>query len=170
MAKKILSVLVLMTMVVSFAAAQDYSNDPAVGVWMSIDDDGETPTGYWELYLDEGKLFGKLIYAIGESVESKLSECTKDSYAGHPVAGSLSALPLLDTVLMYNMQYREPGYWWKGRIIDPEDGKLYYVKVFMDKEEMVMKGSIDKRGLLGRKQVWRKSTMERALDAKANLE
>lgn len=179
--KKFLITFLMILAVVSFVGAQEiediavdpnckFSTDPAIGVWMSIDDDGVTPTGYWVLFLEGEKLFGKMIYAIGEPVDMKLVELKTKPYKDYPTQDNLQEFPLLDTILMYNMAYKSEGSWWKGRIIDPEDGKLYYVKVDLKGDKMQMKGSIDKRGFIGRSQTWVKSSMEKALAAKANLE
>lgn len=152
---------------VSFAAAQDYSNDPAIGVWISIDDDGKTPTGFWDLYLNGGKLFGKMIYAHGEDINNKLDDVKTTPYPSHPYQGDLSKLPVLGTVLMWNMSYKAPGNWVAGRIIDPDTGHMYYVKVILKGDSLMLIGSLDKAGILGRKQTWKKSSMEEALAAKA---
>lgn len=168
--KKTLVLFALLSVVATFAFAQDFSKDPAVGVWMSIDDDGKTPTGYWELYLKNGKLFGRMIYAIGESVDAKLSDLKTTPYEGHPLQTNLSVKPVIGTDLMWNMENKAPGQWVKGRIIDPKNGKMYYVKVVNNGNTLKMTGSLDKAGVLGRSQIWKKSSMERALAAKAALE
>lgn len=165
--KKLFLVLFMVAFFVSMGVAQDYANDPAIGVWMSIDDDGKTPTAFWDLYLQNGKLFGKMIYAHGEDPDSLLDDVKKTPYPTHPYQGDLSQKHSLGTVLMWNMNYKAPGQWVAGRIIDPSNGNMYYVKVSLKGNEMLMIGSLDKAGILGRKQVWKKSTMKEALEAKA---
>ena len=168
--KKGLLILTLLVFAATFAFGQDFSKDPAVGVWMSIDDDGKTPTGYWELYVKGGKLFGKMIYAIGEPIDGKLIELKTTPYEGHPLQTNLSVKTVIGTDLMWNMENKAPGQWVKGRIIDPKNVKMYYVKVVQNGNTLKMTGSLDKAGVLGRSQIWKKSTMERALAAKAALE
>lgn len=168
--KKFAFVLLWVAVVASFAFATDFSKDPVVGFWMSVDDDGTTPTGYWELFLQNDLLFGKMIYAIGQPTDSLLTECQSEPYKTHPYQGDLSKKTLIDTVLMWNMKFKKEGIWEKGHIIDPENGKMYFVKVTLKGDKLIMKGSIDKAGVLGRSQTWVKSTQEAALKAKANLE
>lgn len=46
----------------------------------------------------------------------------------------------------------------KGKVYDPESGKTYFGKVtYNDKtDELVLRGSLDKAGLLGRSQTWKR--------------
>ena len=47
----------------------------------------------------------------------------------------------------------------KGRVYDPESQKTYFGKItYKDKtDELVLRGSIDKAGLLGRSQTWQRN-------------
>lgn len=46
----------------------------------------------------------------------------------------------------------------KGKVYDPESGKTYFGKLtYNDKtDELVLRGSLDKAGLLGRSQTWKR--------------
>ena len=46
----------------------------------------------------------------------------------------------------------------KGKVYDPESQKTYYVKVTYKAktDELVLRGSLDKAGLLGRSQTWKR--------------
>ncbi len=164
--KKFALVLLMTLVAVSFVAANDLANDLAIGFWKSIDDDGVTETGYWELYLEGKTLSGKMIYAIGEPVDMLLTECAGKTYKPYPLKGvDLGTLPLIDTLLMWDMSFKKAGLWEKGRIIDPESGSMYYVRVTAQGDKLVMKGSIDKLGVLGRSQTWVRTTKEEAYAA-----
>ena len=41
-----------------------------------------------------------------------------------------------------------------GKVLDPESGKFYYGKIYLDGGKLVLRGSLDKRGFLGRNQTW----------------
>ena len=54
-------------------------------------------------------------------------------------------------------------YWFKldengelvgGKVLDPESGKFYYGKIYLKNGKLVLRGSLDKRGFLGRNQEW----------------
>lgn len=46
----------------------------------------------------------------------------------------------------------------KGKVYDPESGKTYFGKVSYNAktDELVLRGSLDKAGLLGRSQIWKR--------------
>jgi uncharacterized protein (DUF2147 family) len=41
-----------------------------------------------------------------------------------------------------------------GKVLDPDNGKLYYAKIYLKEGKLVLRGSLDKAGLLGRSQTW----------------
>lgn len=41
-----------------------------------------------------------------------------------------------------------------GKVLDPESGKFYYGKIYMKDGKLVLRGSLDRRGFLGRNQTW----------------
>ena len=41
-----------------------------------------------------------------------------------------------------------------GKVLDPESGKFYYGKIYLKDGKLVLRGSLDKRGFLGRNQTW----------------
>lgn len=47
----------------------------------------------------------------------------------------------------------------KGRVYDPESGKIYFGKVTYEPktDELVLRGSLDRAGLLGRSQTWKRA-------------
>lgn len=45
-----------------------------------------------------------------------------------------------------------------GKILDPESGKFYYAKISLRENKLVLRGSIDNVGLLGRSQTWNPGT------------
>lgn len=42
----------------------------------------------------------------------------------------------------------------EGHVLDPESGKFYYGKIYLEKGRLVLRGSLDKRGWFGRNQTW----------------
>ena len=43
-----------------------------------------------------------------------------------------------------------------GKVLDPESGKFYYGKIYMKNGNLVLRGSLDKAGILGRSQTWKR--------------
>jgi uncharacterized protein (DUF2147 family) len=41
-----------------------------------------------------------------------------------------------------------------GKVLDPNNGKFYYGKMYLKDGKLILRGSLDKAGLLGRSQTW----------------
>ena len=105
-----------------------------LGKWTTIDDKTKQPAGIVEIYEDaDGLIYGKLVGTYGEDKSS------------------------VGTMIVRGMKY-EDGKLVGGKVYDPESGKLYYCTIKYDaaKEELNLRGSLDKKGLLGRTQTWLK--------------
>jgi uncharacterized protein (DUF2147 family) len=104
-----------------------------LGKWTTIDDKTKEPAGIVEIYQDtnDGLYYGKLVGTFGPD-KSKVG-----------------------TMIVRGMKY-ENGELKGGKIYDPDADKLYYctIKYNADKKQLDLRGSLDKRGLLGRTQTW----------------
>lgn len=127
--KKIFTTLVALFIGIMALSAQDQF----LGKWTTIDDKSGEPAGIVEIYKDatDGLYYGKLVGTYGPD-KSKVG-----------------------AMIVRGMKY-EDGVLKGGRIYDPEADKLYYCTVKYDAKENVLnlRGSLDKRGLLGRTQTW----------------
>ena len=62
--------------------------------------------------------------------------------------------PIIGLVIVRDMQLKD-GELRGGKVLDPDNGKFYYAKIYLDKDgTLVLRGSLDKAGLLGRSQTW----------------
>lgn len=126
--KKIIATLATLLLGIMALSAQSQF----VGKWTTIDDKTDKPAGLVEIYkADDGLYYGKLIDTFGPN---------KDS---------------VGTMIVRGMKY-EDGKLTGGKVFDPESGKLYYCTIKYDAKEKALKlrGSLDKKGLLGRNQTW----------------
>ena len=63
--------------------------------------------------------------------------------------------PLEGLVIIRGMQYnKEKNQLEGGKVLDPESGKFYYGKIYPKDGKLVLRGSLDRRGFLGRNQTW----------------
>ena len=119
----------------------------AVGKWNTIDDKTGKKKSTVELYKVEGKLYGKITYLYpreGREENPKCNECTDDR-KGKPLVG-------LQIVRGLEWNGKE---WEKGTIVDPENGKVYKCKLWVDENgtKLSLRGYI---GPLYRTQTWEK--------------
>jgi uncharacterized protein (DUF2147 family) len=61
---------------------------------------------------------------------------------------------ILNKMFMFDLEYRN-GKWINGYLINPENGKKYFCMAWLDeKNNLVIKGSLDRMGILGGKRVF----------------
>jgi len=124
--------------------------DPAVGVWKTIDDKTNEPSSLIKIDEVNGKLEGTIIKTFAKPNEKPLVYCTlcKDDRKDKPILGMK---------IMTDLKRDKPGAWSDGRILDPEEGEIYRVKITTeDGKKMDVRGYIG-FPLLGRTQVWYKA-------------
>ncbi len=131
------------------------------GYWKSVDESGKV-TAYWkfETYSGGNKLRGKIVRVPGQSNDTKCTECTKDN-GGDKVAEYYNK-PIVGTYWAWGMT-KDGDKWTGGRIIDSGAGKMYYVKVWVENGDLMVKGSLDRWGAVGRSQTWKRATQSEAM-------
>ncbi len=128
--------LLLFALVLSsmFASAQI---DRIVGEWYTVDDETGAIKALVNIYQGEdGLYYGQIIKAFKNGVENPNS-------------------PNKGLVIVKDMQ-EEEGILKNGTVYEPESKKTYYAKISYNKEDntITLRGSLDKRGWVGRSQTW----------------
>jgi uncharacterized protein (DUF2147 family) len=128
--------LLLFALVLSsmFASAQI---DRIVGEWYTVDDETGAIKALVNIYQGEnGLYYGQIVKAFKNGVENPNS-------------------PNKGLVIVKDMQ-EEEGILKNGTIYEPESKKTYYAKISYNKEDntITLRGSLDKRGWVGRSQTW----------------
>jgi uncharacterized protein (DUF2147 family) len=107
-----------------FVASHVYAQT-CVGKWTTIDDKTGKKKAIVELYKENHKLFGKIIYLYpreGREPNPKCTRCTDDRKD--------QALEGLQIVRNLSWDGEE---WEDGSILDPENGKVYELKIWIEK-------------------------------------
>jgi uncharacterized protein (DUF2147 family) len=128
--KKIIATLAVVFMGIMVLSAQSQF----VGKWTTIDDKTNKPAGLVEIYQGtDGLYYGKLVDTFGPDKSA------------------------VGTMIVKGMSYKD-GKLVGGKVYDPESEKTYYCTIKYDaaKKELNLRGSLDKKGLLGRTQTWKK--------------
>lgn len=144
MKKTLLSVFVLMFLAVSASAQVD----KIVGKWKTIDDkDGSEKSIVNIFKASNGKYYGK-VEKLFKEPNKKCTECE----------GENKDKPVLGMTVLNNMVEKD-GTLTGGTIIDPANGKVYKCNVSLDANtgKLKVRGSLDKRGVIGRTQHWVKN-------------
>lgn len=141
----ILSAALLVVFGVQALRAQELSAklQSAVGRWQVVNNDG-TQGGKVEIYLENGKLFGKVTEVRpGRTPHDLCDKCP----------GEASKQPILGMVILRNF-HPEGDDWVEGTVLDPENGKEYKGKIWSaGKDQLHMRGFIGV-SLFGRTATW----------------
>ena len=121
--------------------------DQIVGKWKTVDDKNGDNFSIVEIYKgSNGLYYGKVAKML---VGPKDLVCDKCEGADHNKP--LEGLVIIRDMKAIDGELRE------GRVLDPESGKFYYGKIYIKEGRLVLRGSLDKRGFLGRNQTWIKA-------------
>jgi uncharacterized protein (DUF2147 family) len=144
-----------------------FAADPVEGFWISVDDKTRKVTAGWEIYVEGGKLYGRICSVAGYPQDAKAEVC-KESYKGFPVAGKVNQMTVVGTPWIFGLSLKQAGKWSGGSIIDPNNGDMYQCVITFHAADgkrykvdtLEMRGEI---GLgIGRSQFWKKSTRAEA--------
>ncbi|MDR0667292.1 MAG: DUF2147 domain-containing protein [Prevotellaceae bacterium] len=119
--------------------------DSVAGFWKTVDDKTGEVRAIVHIYqADDGLYYGK-IHAMLRYADARCLRCDGDD-KGKPLQG---------LVIIRDMK-PDRDVLKGGRVLDPETGKQYYCSIRLDPQtgRLVLRGSLDKRGLLGRNQYW----------------
>ena len=115
------------------------------GTWQTTDDETGEAKGHMQLYEQNGKLYGKVVRLLKSAPDKRCDKCP----------GERKNQPVLNMVVLENMELKD-GYYQAGRILDPEKGKWYNCKVWLqegDPNTLVVRGSV---GPFYRTQYWKR--------------
>lgn len=121
------------------------AQNPLLGEWITVDDATGEQKSIVRIYqADNGKYYGTIIQLLEENGETAVcTECTGEDH-NKPVVG----LTIIRDMQLKDNELRG------GKVLDPDNGKFYYAKVYLKDGKLILRGSLDKAGLLGRSQTW----------------
>lgn len=109
-----------------FVGSATYAQS-VVGKWTTIDDNTGKAKSTVELYKEGDKLYGKVIYLYPREDREENPKCTKcsDDRKNQPIVG---------LQVLRGLSWNGTA-WESGTIVDPENGKVYKCKVWIDKDK-----------------------------------
>ena len=116
-----------------------------LGDWKTVDDKiGERRSVVTIYKGTDGLYYGKISKMLMYTdLDLKCDQC-KDEDHNAPIVG----------LVIIRGMHAEDGKLVGGKVLDPESGKFYYGKIYLKNGKLVLRGSLDKRGFLGRNQTW----------------
>lgn len=140
MKKKLLSLIVLLIAAISMQAQVKQM----LGEWYTVDDKTNQKMSVVLIYqAQNGMYYGKIITLLTGDHNKVCTECT----------GSDHNKKMEGLVIIRDMK-ADGNNLSGGKVLDPDNGKFYYAKISLKDGKLVLRGSLDKTGLLGRSQTW----------------
>ena len=136
-------ILGLLALLISAGASAQLS--AILGDWTTVDDKTGERRSIVTIYKGtDGLYYGKVSKLLMYQELDLKCEACKDADHNAPIEG---------LVIIRGMK-AEGGQLVGGKVLDPESGKFYYGKIYMKDGKLVLRGSLDRRGFLGRNQTW----------------
>jgi len=152
---RLTSLLALVAVAVAPLASRAEPLDPSpVGRWQTIDDETHRPKSVVRLWQKDGVLYGNIEEIFPEPGKPKDPVCDQ-------CEGALKDKPIVGMMFLWGLR-RDGNEWSGGRIVDPENGKIYRcnVQVVSGGMRLKVRGYIGV-SLLGRTQYWERVTIDR---------
>ena len=116
------------------------------GTWVNIDDETGVAKSEIELYVEEGKLYGRVLRLLLPEDQGKKCVNCKGLDKNKPIEGLLIVRGLS----------RDDAAWTDGKIMDPANGKSYDCTIRLeDPNTLNVRGFLG-FSFLGRTQVWKR--------------
>lgn len=143
-------ILPLLTAAVLAAAAEvALAQGSPVGLWKTFDDDSGAAKSLVRIRENQGTLEGRIEKLLdpGDPPDAKCDQCTDER----------RNLPVLGLLIIRHARKGDGGRWEGGDILDPEDGKVYRLRLTPtpDGRRLEVRGYVG-TPLLGRTQTWQR--------------
>lgn len=103
------------------------SNQSVVGKWKTIDDKTNKAKSIVEIYKQDGKLYGKVVKLFKAPDEDQDPLCTH-------CEGALHNKRIIGLQIINGLEFDDGEWYADDGILDPDDGKLYDCKLWLDPE------------------------------------
>ncbi len=152
--------------ILAFFTGLLFAADPVEGYWISVDEKTQKDTAGWEIWQEEGILYGKII-SVADNPQDATAGGENKSYDNFCNGAKVSSLKVIGTTWIWGLTNQAEGKWANGFIIDPDNGSRYKCKITFHKADgkkynedtLEMRGEV---GPFGRSQFWKKATKEAA--------
>ena len=146
--RKAIKISLAFTIMLAFILPLAANQHPVAGLWKTIDDKSGEVRSLVRLWLENGKLYGRVEKSFPKPGEPQEPICDKcpPPFTDKPVIG-----------LTFMWDFIPSGNKWvRGRVLDPEEGKIYNCELSLseDGKSLRVYGYIRLLIKLGRSQTW----------------
>ncbi len=119
-----------------------------VGKWKSIDDQTGEAKSIVEIYEQDGKVFGRIISILKAPIDDPDPVCTKCAPDDPRYKQRIIGMEIIKNLRKNGNEYTD------GTILDPEVGKVYRCKLWIEANDLKVRGYW---GPLWRTQTWKRA-------------
>ncbi len=138
------NILFLLLIISSLSVSADIRQ--ITGNWKTVDDKTGDSFSVVTIYRGtDGLFYGKVSKMLVGPADLKCDKCPGEDHNA----------PLEGLVIIRGMKYdAKNNQLVGGKVLDPESGNFYYGKIYPKDGKLVLRGSVDRLGVLGRNQTW----------------
>ena len=124
---------------------QTLSAQTVFGKWKTIDDETNQPKSIVEIFERDGKVYGRIIKIFRRPHEDQDPICSLCDTGDVRYNKKVIGMEILKDMVRHEDEYAG------GEILDPENGKVYKCKLWLDGKDLKLRGYI---GFFYRTQTW----------------
>ncbi|MGB0294282.1 MAG: DUF2147 domain-containing protein [Flavobacteriaceae bacterium] len=128
------------------AALLSFQTSTVQGTWVNIDDETGVEKSEITLYVENGKLYGKIERLLLPEDQGKVCEKCKGKEKNQPIEGLIIVKGLS----------KDGEVWTDGKILDPANGKSYDCTIKLDDSNTLNVRGYLGFSFIGRSQVWKR--------------
>lgn len=128
------------------AALLSFQTSSVQGTWVNIDDETGVEKSEITLYVENGKLYGKIKRLLLPEDQGKVCEKCKGKEKNQPIEGLIIVKGLV----------KDGEVWTDGKILDPANGKSYDCTIKLDDSNTLNVRGYLGFSFIGRSQVWKR--------------
>ncbi len=128
------------------AALLSFQTSSVQGTWVNIDDETGVEKSEITLYVENGKLYGKIERLLLPEDKGKVLEKCKVKEKNQPIEGLIIVKGLV----------KDGEVWTDGKILDPANGKSYDCTIKLDDSNTLNVRGYLGFSFIGRSQVWKR--------------
>lgn len=124
----------LLLLLFPFMASVGLAQTTVVGKWKTIDDNSGEEKSVVEIFERGGKIYGKVVKIFpkpGDDPDPVCDECPEDDARYNK---KIIGMEIIKDMVKTGTEYAE------GSILDPEEGKIYRCKLWVEGNELMVRG------------------------------